>query len=68
MATSSYFQADKPDRLLSMSMPGEYGAIAIGTGALKGSLRQCSVLEGHGFSWAVSSLRDSRHKPDLTRH
>jgi len=38
MATNSYFQAGKPDTVLWMSMPREYDAIVIGTGAGGGTL------------------------------
>jgi choline dehydrogenase-like flavoprotein len=38
MATNSYFQAGKPDTVLSMNTPSEYDAIVIGTGAGGGTL------------------------------
>jgi hypothetical protein len=50
-----------------MSMAREHDAIAISTGR-EGSLRECLVLEGHRFTCAVSTLRDWRHKADLTQH
>jgi choline dehydrogenase-like flavoprotein len=73
MAMNSYFQAGRPDTVLSMNTPGEYDAIVIGTGDGGGTLalhlaqagKNILILERGPFipqeklNWDTESLREN---------
>jgi hypothetical protein len=48
MAMNSYFQVGRPVTVLSMSTPGEYDAIVIGTGAGGGTLAESEQVSNAG--------------------